>query len=355
MQKIINDKSRGAFKPMRDLRAIVYGVGAMGSIMTRLLLEKNVQIVGAIGRSPDKVGRDLGDVAGLGHAIGVLVEADPRRALADGADIAVVCVSSFLDVMHDHFAVCLEHGVNVITIEEETVFPWTTAPDQALALDSLAKANNVTLAASGAQDVFWLHLIGTLLGASHKVEAVEGHCLWNVDDYGPEVAKDVHVSDTPEEFEHHVAVNGWPDFVTRATLEALVDELELSIKSVSSQVKPVVALEPTSCMSLKRTVPSGHLLGIIDTTEIETSEGIRFRFAMEGRVYREGESDTNEWRVQGQPDLHLRNENVSYRFTTCTSVINRIPDVIQAEPGLVTLNRLGKPSYKHGALGKYLS
>lgn len=245
--------------------------------------------------------------------------------------------------------------MNVITIEEETVFPWTTSPDQALALDSLAKANNVTLAASGAQDVFWLHLIGTLLGASHKVEAVEGHCLWNVDDYGPEVARHVHVGDTPEEFEHHVAVNGWPDFVARATLEALVDELELSITSVSSQVKPVVALEPTSCTSLKNAVPSGHLLGLVDTTEIETSEGIQFMFAMEGRVYREGESDTNEWRIQGQPDLHLRNENVSYRFTTCTSVINRIPDVIQAEPGLVTLNRLGKPSYKHGALGKYLS
>ena len=47
----------------RDLRAIVYGVGAMGSIVTRLLLDKGVQITGAIARSPEKVGRDLGDAA----------------------------------------------------------------------------------------------------------------------------------------------------------------------------------------------------------------------------------------------------------------------------------------------------
>ena len=110
---------------MRELRAVVYGVGAMGSIMTRLLLDKGVDIVGAVGRSPAKVGRDLGEVVGLGRHLGVAVESDPRRALAGGADIAVVCVSSYLESMREHFAVCLEHGVNVITIEEETVFPWT--------------------------------------------------------------------------------------------------------------------------------------------------------------------------------------------------------------------------------------
>ena len=58
-----------------------------------------------------------------------------------------------------------EHGANVITIEEETVYPWRTAQDLARELDAVAKANGVTLAASGAQDVFWLHLVGTLLGA----------------------------------------------------------------------------------------------------------------------------------------------------------------------------------------------
>jgi 4-hydroxy-tetrahydrodipicolinate reductase len=339
---------------MRDLRAVVYGVGAMGSILTRLLLDKGVKIVGAVGRSPEKVGRDLGDVAGLGWKIGVAVDSDPHRALADGADIAVVCVSSYLSNMRDHFAVCLEHGVNVITIEEETVFPWNTAPDLAAELDALAKTNGVTLAASGAQDVFWLHLVGTLLGASHKVEAVEGRCLWNVDDYGPEVAAHVHVGDTPEAFERHIAEYGWPDFVARATLEALVSELKLSVKALSSHVTPVLAAEPTLCQSQGRAVPPGHMLGIVDSTEIQTVEGLRFKFSMEGRVYREGEADMNEWHVRGEPDLHLRNEHVSYRFTTCSSVVNRIPDVIRAEPGLVTLNRLGTPTYKHGALSRCL-
>lgn len=338
----------------KDVRAVVYGVGAMGSIMTRLLLEKGVEIVGAIGRSPGKVGRDLGDVAGLGRHIGVTVEADPERALSSGADVAVVCVSSYLSAMRDHFSVCLEHGLNVVTIEEETVYPWTSSPELATELDALARANGVTLAASGAQDVFWLHLVACLLGASHRVETVAGRCSWNVDDYGPEVASHVRVGDTTGAFESHVAEHGWPEFVARQTLEALVAKLGLSVAGISSQVAPVVADAPTLCRSLDRTIQPGHLLGTVDTTEIRTAEGPLFKFAMEGRVYQAGESDTNEWHVSGEPELHLRNDRVSYRFTTCTSVVNRIPDVIGAEPGLVSLDRLGAPGYKHGALGRYV-
>ena len=54
---------------MRTVRAVVFGVGAMNSVATRFMLDKGVQIVGAISRSPDKVGRDLGDVARLGYPI----------------------------------------------------------------------------------------------------------------------------------------------------------------------------------------------------------------------------------------------------------------------------------------------
>lgn len=339
---------------MGDLRAIIYGVGEMGSIIARLLLDRGVSIVGAVGRSPHKVGRDLGEVAGLGRNVGVTVEADPRRALAQGPDIAVVCVSSYLSTMRDHFAVCLEHGVNVITIEEETVFPWNTDPVRAAELDAIAKANGVTLAASGAQDVFWVHLVGTLLGASHVVEAVEGKCTWNVDDYGPEVAAHVHVGDTPEAFERHIGRHGWPDFVARATLEAIISELLLSVESVTSRVTPVVADAATFCECLNVEIPRGHMLGIVDSTEIQTEEGPRFRLSMEGRLYRQGETDLNEWQVTGEPNLHLRNDRVPTRFITCSSVVNRIPDVVRASPGLVSLERLGKPTYKHGPIDRYL-
>jgi hypothetical protein len=54
--------------------------------------------------------------------------------------------------------------------------------------------------------------------------------------------------------------------------------------------------------------------------------------------------------VRGEPMLQLRNDRVPTRLVTCTTVVNRIPDVIAAEPGLVTLDRLPPPRYRHGSL-----
>jgi 4-hydroxy-tetrahydrodipicolinate reductase len=344
-----------ALEPAREVRAIVYGVGAMGSIMARLMLEKGVRIVGAVARSPEKVGRDLGEVAGIGIETGVMVEPDARRALGEGADIAVVCVASYLSVMFDHFRLCLEHGCNVVTIEEEAVYPWSTAPELAADLDRIGKEHGATLAASGAQDVFWMNLVSTLMGAAHRIESVAGRCTWNADDYGPEVAKHVHVGETTEEFERYLAEHGWPDFVSRATLEALIADVELTPKAVRPSVAPVVAESATWSRSLARVVPPGRLLGVVDSVTIETEEGPAFTFEMAGRVYAQGESDLNEWVVTGEPsELRLVNDRVPTRLITCTSVVNRIPDVILAEPGLVTLDRLPKPKYRHFPLGHYL-
>lgn len=328
------------------MRAVVYGVGEMGSIVTRLLVERGVEIVGAIGRSETKVGRDLGEVARLGTLLNVKIEADPATVLARDADIAVVCVGSYLEAMQGHFEVCMENGVNVVTIEEETVFPWTTAPELAQKLDSLAKANGVTLAASGAQDVFWLNLVTTLLGASHRIERVEGHAVWNVDDYGPEVARHLCIGMPRAQFEAYVAENGWPEFVTRQTLEAMVARLALSVAKVSSTVEPIIADVPVSCRALGTEVAAGSLIGTVDTTTLTTSEGPQFEFRMEGRIHRDGETDSNTWRVKGEPDLQLQNNNVPTRFITCSTMVNRIPDIIKAAPGLMSLDKLSAPSFQ---------
>jgi 4-hydroxy-tetrahydrodipicolinate reductase len=242
----------------------------------------------------------------------------------------------------------------VVTIEEEAVWPWGTAPELAFELDRIAREGGASLAACGAQDVFWMKLVATLMGAAHRIDSVAGRCSWNADDYGPEVAAHVHLGDTPEEFERHVAEHGWPDFVARANLEALIADCGLTPAAVSSSVVPVPAEADTPSASLGGIVRAGRMLGIVDSTTIETAEGPVFTFEMAGRVYREGESDTNEWRIHGEPELHLSNERVPTRLTTCTSVVNRIPDVIAAPPGLVTLDRLPQPRYRHFSLERYL-
>ncbi|WP_377191402.1 hypothetical protein [Ruegeria meonggei] len=166
-----------ANKNSRPVREIVYGVGEMGSVVYPASCGTWFRYHRSDRTQRKQGGCDLGDLAGLGTSLGVKAEADAKAVLARGADIAIVCVGSYLETMQRHFAVCLENEVNAVTIEEKTVYPWISAPDLAQELDVLARANGVTLAASGTQDVFWLNLITTLLGASHRIDRVEGHSV----------------------------------------------------------------------------------------------------------------------------------------------------------------------------------
>jgi len=50
----------------------------MGQVMTKFMVEKGVDIVGAIDINPDIVGRDLGEVAGLGYPLNVGIQ-EKRR------------------------------------------------------------------------------------------------------------------------------------------------------------------------------------------------------------------------------------------------------------------------------------
>ena len=101
---------------MERVRVIQYGCGKMGQVTLRYLVEKGCEIVGAIDTDPALVGRDAGDVAGLGRRLNVPVRADAEAVFAEcDAHVAIVAVGSLMDDMYPHFERCARHGVNAIS------------------------------------------------------------------------------------------------------------------------------------------------------------------------------------------------------------------------------------------------
>lgn len=340
---------------MRRIKAVVYGVGSMGSVATRMMLEKGVDIVGALARSPEKVGRDLGEVAGLGFQTGVTVEDDPDRVLSSRkVDIAVIAVASYMSDMYEHLRRCAEHGVNAVTIAEEALYPWNSSPMATAELDRLARRHGVTLTGTGHQDVYWVNLVSMLLATAHRIETVTGRASWNVDDFGPEVAKDQRVDTSVEDFDRWLAEADRPPSFGRNTLGALVEDLGLSVAAQGSTTRPEVAKQPVPSKSLGITVETGRVIGFTDVDTVRSHQGITLTFEMTGRLYLEGEADINDWTVTGEPELHLLNPAVPTGVTTCTQLVNRIPDVINAPPGFITIEKLPPLRYRTFPLGMYV-
>ena len=339
-----------------NIRAILYGVGEMGRLVTPMLIDKGVQIVGAVDVDVDKVGRDLGEVAEIGRELRVPIESDAATVLSGrSADIVLMAVASYMSDLYDHLALCVEHGHNVVTIGEELLYSWTTSPVLTARIDRLAKKRGVTVTGSGHQDSYWVNLVSLLMGTAHQVETVHGTASWNVDDYGSEVARDAHVGETEEEFNRFLEEEGWPPGFSRNAIEAIAADVGLRVTHVEERTTPLLAEQDVRSKALGTTIPVGHVNGFVEEATLRTAEGITLAFEMVGKIYSEGDADLNEWVVKGDPpELRLSNFPVPTMRTTCTQFVNRIPDVVSAPPGYVTMQELPALKYRAFPLHAYL-
>jgi len=343
------------------IRAIVYGVGKMGILISKYMIEKGVDIVGAIDINPAIVGKDLGEVAGLGRDLNVIIRKDADEVLSEyKADIAIVAVYTDMERMYPIFEKCIENNFNVLTTAGGCAYNWSTHPELTAKLDKLAKKHNVTLTASGLQDSFLINMVTLMTGASHTITSVEGKQKFNLSRFGPVAIRQYGAGKTKEEFYESVAVDHHlkSALYSRLALETLIADLGLTIREMGERIDPVIGDENVLCEGLGTTIKKGLARGMIRTHEAITEQEIRFRFEEIGVVYtmaEEASGDvTNEWFIDGEPQLHMVTDRMSGPIATCAQVVNRIPDVINSEPGYVSVDRLPKLKFRAFPLHFYL-
>ena len=344
---------------MNGLKIFQYGCGKMSVYTMRYVIDNGGEIVGAVDINPNVIGKDIGDIMGTDKK-GVVVEnvANAEKMLMTlKPDCVIVTTMSLLADVEDALMLCAKCGVNAITTCEEAFYPMNSNPTLTTKIDQLAKENNCTITGSGYQDAFWGNLITTLVGASHNITKIKGSSSYNVEDYGIALAKAHGAGLTKEEFDAQVAsadeisdeerqkviesgayapsymwnVNGW-----------LCDKLGLTVISQRQKCVPQFNDYDIESSTLGMTVKAGMATGMSAVVTTETKEGITLETECIGKVYNKDEFDRNAWTVYGEPDTTLVIEKPDTVRLTCATVVNRIPDVIKAEPGFVPTSRMGE-------------
>ncbi len=344
---------------MNGLKIVQYGCGKMSVYTMRYVIDNGGEIVGAVDINPNVIGKDIGDIMGTDKK-GVVVEnvANAEQMLMTlKPDCVIVTTMSLLADVEDALMLCAKCGVNAITTCEEAFYPMNSNPTLTTKIDQLAKENNCTITGSGYQDAFWGNLITTLVGASHNITKIKGSSSYNVEDYGIALAKAHGAGLTKEEFDAQVAsadeisdeerqkviesgayapsymwnVNGW-----------LCDKLGLTVISQRQKCVPQFNDYDIESSTLGMTVKAGMATGMSAVVTTETKEGITLETECIGKVYNKNEFDRNAWTVYGEPDTTLVIEKPDTVRLTCATVVNRIPDVIKAEPGFVPTSRMGE-------------
>ena len=355
----------------RKVKVVQYGAGKMSVYSMRYVFEKGAEIVGAIDVNPDVIGKDIGQIIGTeDKGVKVVSLQDAEEMLkTTKPDIAIVTTMSLLSDVRDALMLCAKLGINAITTCEEAFYPQNSNPNITRKIDELAKQTGCTITGSGYQDIYWGELEAKLMASSHNITKIAGSSSYNVEDYGIALAKAHGAGMTVEEFEKEVAS---ADNISKEAREELIQKgeflpsymwnvngwicskLGLTVTEQTQKCVPQTYGEDIASETLGMTVKAGMATGMSAVVTTKTKEGILIETECIGKVYSKTDYDKNEWVVHGEPTTELVISRPNTVELTCATIVNRIPDVINAEPGYVTTEKMDELRYRVLPLNNYV-
>jgi len=142
----------------------VYGFGSIGRLIARVALERGFNLVGVIDIDPSLVGRDVGEILGLGERLGVRVSSSVGDL--KGSDVVFHATGSYLDRVYSQILSVVELGSDVISTCETLAYPYYRYPVLARVIDERARSRNVAVLGTGINPGFLLDTLAITLSAS---------------------------------------------------------------------------------------------------------------------------------------------------------------------------------------------
>ncbi len=308
-----------------------YGIGPIGAEIAKLLLTKPwIKIVAAVDIDPAKVGKDLGEVIGLGRQVGVKVTSE----LSVKPDVVCHSTGSRLRDVQGQLKDLLSRGCHVVSTCEELSFPLDEPIREDL--QQVARSKNVTLLGTGVNPGFVMDKLPlTVSAVCQQIEKVEIIRIQNASTRREPLQRKVGAGMTVDEFKKAVAAGTIKHMGLRESLMMVGNGLGVEFEHVTDEkIEPIVAEKAVVTQYLK--VAPGQVAGVHQTIY---GKG-RINVSLELRMYVGAEAvAADRVIITGVPDIELQIKGgVHGDRATAAMVVNCIPRVVTARPGVLTMD-----------------
>lgn len=336
-----------------DLEVILFGLGPMGRLIAKAISEKKgVKIVGAVDVAQDLVGKELGEILKLDKTLNVTVTDDAEELVSRAkADIAVIATSSYLKEIYPQVALCVKAGINVISTCEELSYPYLKYPELSSEIDNLAKEHRVTVLGTGINPGFLMDTLPiTLTGACQHVRSIKVTRIMDSSRRRIPYQKKIGTGLSLEEFVRMLKEKKITGHI------GLIESIAMIAAALRWKLDEIKELPPEPIIAKREkvtpyaTIRPGYVAGL-KSVAYGVKDGelvITLEFISHATV----EEEYDAISIEGIPTIYEKiSGGVHGDIGTVAAIINMIPKVLNAEPGLATMKDLPLPCLAAENLG----
>jgi len=318
------------------IRVIQYGLGPIGCAVARHVVERaGLELVGGVDIDPAKVGKDVGEVIGLGRPLGIPVDATLGQFLArTKADVALHTTSSHFDLFQDQILEILQAGLDVVSTSEELSFPWLAHSKEADDIDRVARKAGKTVLGTGVNPGFLMDSLPLSLTAiCQRVDRLDVTRRMNASSRrGPFQAK-IGSGMTVEAFTAKMGEGRMGHVGLPESMGMVFHTLGKRLVRYESSVEPVLAerLVKTDYFEVK----AGQVRGLKQVARGYADRGEFMTLTFIAALDEDAEGDVIQ--ITGRPNLEVKLKGTNGDIATVAITVNAIRRVKEAAPGLVTM------------------
>ena len=330
------------------IRVVHVGLGPIGVGVVRQVAErKGFKIVGAADIDPNKIGRDLGEVAGLGRTLRVKVSGDVKKAIKSAKpDVVVLCTSSSLKRVTPQIEEIVKLKVPIVSTTEELAYPTKGNLKYARAIHQIAKKAKVAVLGTGVNPGFAMDALPIALsGVCERVESVRVDRIQDARIRRLPFQQKIGAGLTREQFQKKVDDGSVRHVGLAESISMIAEAFGWKLDRITDDIQPRVAVETVASEFLA--VDPGYVCGIIQ-------DGIGYRngdpvIRLHMEAYLGAPESYDAVEIDGSPRISQKiSGGIHGDVATASIVVNSIPKVLNAAPGLHTMRSLALPSYFPG-------
>lgn len=334
--------------PTGPIRVVHFGLGPIGNAVVRQIAErKGFRIVGGIDIDPAKVGRDLGEVAGVGRSLKVKVSDDVKKVIKSGKpDVVVLCTSSSLKQVMPQMEQILELKVPIVSTTEELAYPTKANLKYARVIHQMATKARVAVLGTGVNPGFVMDALPiTLTGVCERVEAIHVDRVQDARIRRLPFQQKIGAGLTREQFQKKVDDASVRHVGLTESISMIADALGWRLDRITDEIQPKIATETVASEFLA--VDPGYVCGIVQ-------DGVGYRngtpvITLHMEAYLGAPESYDAVEIAGSPALKMTIAGgVHGDVATASIVVNSLAKILDVPPGLHTMRDMPIPSFFGG-------